>query len=90
MRRKKVISKENIIRGKIIRKSLELYFAGKPLKIRYNKRGRVFRKPYNRLDFCKDFGVSIATIDNWYKTGVVTKWSKIRLVMMGILLESMW
>ncbi len=90
MRRKKEISKENIIRGKIIRKSLELYFTGKPLKIRYNKKGKVFRKPYNTTDFCKDFGVSALTVSNWYKKGVIAKWSKIRLVMMGILPESMW
>lgn len=90
MRKKKEISNIDKIRGKIIKKSLEVYFAGKPLKIRYNKKGKVFRKPYNRVDFCRDFGVSIATTNRWYKTGVITKWSKIRLVMMGILPESMW
>lgn len=88
--RKKEISKVAKIRGKIIRKSLELYFANKPVKVRYNKRGRAIRKPYNIQDFAKEFGVDTNTIYRWYKTGEITKWSKIRLVMMGILPESMW
>lgn len=87
---KKVITKENKIRGQIIKKSLELYFAGKYPKISYNKRGEIKRKYYNRVNFSKDFGVSTLTIARWEKTGVITKWSKIRLVMMGILPERMW
>lgn len=88
--RKKEISNVAKIRGKIIRKSLELYFSTKPIKIRYNKRGRAIRKLYNMEDFAKEFGVSRDAIYRWCKTGEITKWSKIRLVMMGILPESMW
>jgi hypothetical protein len=87
---KKEISKIAKIRGKIIRKSLELYFSNKPIKVRYNKRGRAIRKYYNIEDFAKEFGVSSKAIYRWYKTGEITKWSKIRLVTMGILPESMW
>jgi hypothetical protein len=87
---KKEISKVAKIRGKIIRKSLELYFSTKPIKVRYNKRGKAIRKSYNIENFAKEFGVDENTIYRWYKTGEITKWSKIRLVMMGILPESMW
>ena len=87
---KKATTKENKIRGQIIKKSLDLYFAGKPPKIRYNKKGKIRRKYYNRENFAKDFGVSKQTIFKWEKTGIVAKWSKIRLVMMGILPERMW
>ena len=87
---KRVLTKEDKIRGQIIKKSLDLYFAGKPPKIRYNKKGQIIRKYYNRVAFAKDFGVSLDTIHLWQKTGKIAKWSKIRLVMMGILPERMW
>lgn len=87
---KRIPTKEDKIRGQIIKKSLELYFASKPPKIRYNKKGQIRRKYYNRVAFAKDFGVSILTIALWEKTGKIAKWSKIRLIMMGILPERMW
>jgi DNA-binding transcriptional regulator YiaG len=87
---KKVISNENKIRGQIIKKSLELYFAVKPPKISYNKKGEIRKRYYNKINFSKDFGVSLQTISKWEKTGIMAKWSKIRLVMMGILPERMW
>lgn len=87
---KKIITKEDKIRGQIIKKSLELYYAGKSPKIRYNKKGQIRRKYYNRKNFAKDFGVSLDTICLWQKTGIMAKWSKIKLVMMGILPERMW
>ena len=87
---KRILIKENKIRGQIIKKSLELYYAGKPPKIRYNKKGQIRRKYYNRESFAKDFGITTQTIVKWEKTGIMSKWSKIRLVMMGILPERMW
>jgi len=87
---KRILTKEDKIRGQIIKKSLNLYFAGKPPKIRYNKKGQIRRKYYNRVAFAKDFGVSTLAIAMWEKTGKIAKWSKIRLVMMGILPERMW
>lgn len=87
---KRILTKEDKIRGQIIKKSLELYYAGKPPKIRYNKKGQIRRKYYNRESFAKDFGVTTQTIVKWEKTGIMSKWSKIRLVMMGILPERMW
>lgn len=90
MSKKPPVDNIDRIRGQIIKKSIELYCANKHLKPRYNRKGQAIRRHYTKTMFAKDFGVSTATISLWENRGKITKWSKIRLVMMGILPERMW
>jgi endonuclease V-like protein UPF0215 family len=86
----KIIKEQDRILGNIIKKSIDLYLSKKPIIISYNKKGKVTRKHYNRQDFAKDLNVSVRAIKNWQNTSKINKFTKIKLVRMGIIPKSIW
>ena len=89
MRVKPLKERDRII-GRIIRKSIDLYLAKKPVKVSYSIKGKVHKKYYRRKDLARDLDITTKAIRNWELTGRVNKFMKIRLSQLNIVPMRIW
>jgi hypothetical protein len=80
----------NKLRGSIIYKSIQLYIMSRPFRVTYDRKGNMKRHKYTMIDFRKEFGVSVDTINHWRNSGMVSIYNKIKLIRNRVVPPTLW